>query len=548
MRLSKPKSFGSTLATVLLLTGVVAILAFALAGTSITNLHLSYRSANSDSARDLAESTIAVGLDKVLQDRDFGKSRLSSDVVELPNLGSNAEGFLAFDPDTAEKMGLPYSTNNLDSDAAKPGALGRVVPSHSLHLVGKGLFHGSQKTVEAIFHVPKFPYVVATSGKCETSGETLIGAVDNVDELTDPKGINEDNLQPGNIVSNSAAGDALKFGPETRVTGDAKAAGGVELSSGAKVMGEIKPNSTTTDLPTYSVSSFDPVATGKLGVVHIAQSTAKSPVYEGWVRRDGDLYVSNGLHLDNGVLYVNGNLNVTGGVTGTGALLVNGETHISGRSHLSTDNLAAIVSNGGVTLDGVAGQESVFRGLVYTNQSLTAQDITLVGTLLVAGNGGSVTLKDSKIVYSPDSVAVNLKHKARTALNFVSPSGANPGTYLGTNKKDNSVGNKIRIYVAQDTDGTFLIYRDGTAESDALRVDTSQEAMTMIRAMVGGSAGSKSLQAFDNTTQPKLTDLLDGLENHTVAPEEEALDLLELDPSKMLGLADKIRLVMIREL
>ena len=548
MKIHKPKHRrGATLATVLLLTGVVAVLAFALAGASITNLHLSYRSSNSDAARDLAESTISVALDAVLADNDLGRLRLSTDVVELPGLSAGSSGFLSFNESASRARGIPYSTNNLESDAAKPGAAGRVVPSHSLHLVSRGEHNGSIKTVEAIFHLPKFPFVVATSGKFETTGETLVDSVEGIDELVGPRAFDDENLKPGHVASNSSAADAIQFGPLTKITGDAKAAGGVQLQSGATVLGQIKPNSDSTEIPTYEVSDFDPEATGKLGIVHLHSGVVNRPNYEGWVRRDGDLHVTNGLHLDNAVLYVEGNLEVSGGVTGTGALLINGDTHISGRSRLTSDNLAAIVSDGDVSLQGMAGSESVFRGLVYTNQSLVAQDITLVGTLLVAGSGGSVTLKDSKVVYSPDSASVNLRHRARTALHFVAPSGARPGTYLGTKQSDHTINNKIRIFLALDSDGTFLVYRDGTPEADAIRAATAEEALNAVRNIVSGG-NSQALLAFDNTTSPKLTDLISGLQSGAVLPEEEEVDLLELDPSQMLGLADKLRLVMLREL
>ena len=546
LSIRRQKEAGSSLGTILVVTGVVALLVFALASSSVTHLHLSHRSTNAQVAETLAESAIAAGLEKVLQEPEFGVLEREEDRVDLPGSDIKSKGFLTFNPADAQTRQTFHSTNNLKGDSSRSGSDGRVVPANSLHLVGTGECNGVNKKIEAIFHVPKFPFVIAAGGRFTTDGETVIGSIESVDEWL-ASGQKSDDLQPGHVASNSEANDAIVFGPLTRVTGDAKARGGVELQSGATVMGEIRPNASPAEIPSYSVKDFDPLYTGRLDVSTLNQSNLTRPNLEGWVRRDGDLFVSQGLHLDNGVLYVNGNLTVSGGVTGTGAILVTGTASVTGKSSFATDNLAAIMAEGHVNIRGSGTTSSVFRGLIYSNESLHAENITLIGTVLSAGKTGELILKDSTVLYSPDSVALDLEHSARTGLNFVAPSGSKPGTFLGTKGQDKSVHSKTRIYVSIRPDGKFLIYPEGSSERDAKVASSESEAREIIRTLVAGEDG-ETLKAFDNTTEPKLTTLLADLRSGSVTPEEEAVDLISLDPSTFIALADKVRLVLLREL
>ena len=544
MAYSSQRERGATIGTVLLVTVVVVMLALALTGSSVTPLQLSQKATNGTIAQSMAESAIAAGLEEVLENEEFGLLGSEQELVELSGTDSKSSGKLSFNPEIAAEWGLPHSTNNLQSEGARSGADGRVVPGRSIHLVGQGESNGVTRTVEAIFYIPKFPYVVASSGRFETQGETLIASVDRVDDL---KNLSIDDLLPGDALSNSTDPSALQLGKKTTITGDAKAAGGVELEPGAQILGQVLANSSKENIPTYKVTDFDPEANGKLGISHLSSGTVNKANYEGWVKRDGDLFVGQGLHLDNGVLYVNGDLTVSGGVTGVGALLVTGNTTITGRSALSTDNLAAIVSEGSVLLQGPTQQSSTFRGLVYSNKGLVAENMTLVGTLLVGGDQSDLVLKDTQVVFSPDSVKVDLQHSERTALSFVSPKGANPGAFTGTKGSDKTSDSKTRIYVSTESDGTFLIYPEGTDEKNALKANSVADAITIIKGLLALVDDPKQLQAFEATTANKLPQLLNDLQNGTVAHEEEAVDLVSFDPAQFLSLADRIRLLLIRD-
>lgn len=516
-------------------------------GSSMTHLQLSNRASNGEIARSMAESMVAVGLEEVLQNENFGQLRSEAEVLALKGAEPGARGRLTFNVETAKDWGVPHSTNNLENDGAVAGFNGRVVPASSLHLVGTGECNGVTRTVEAILYVPRFPYVIASAGKFATEGETLVASVDGSEPVVDWRNLDHDRLKPGDVVANSPASDALKLGPGTTITGDAKTVGGVQIENGAQVLGQLRTNAGAEKIPRYAVEDYDPSLTGKLGVNHIGQSVVNRGAYEGWNRREGDLFVSNGLHLDNGVLFVNGNLSVTGGVTGMGALLVTGDTYVSGRSTLHTDNLAAIISEGDVVLEGVSAANSMFRGLIYSNGGLRAQNITLLGTLLVSGTSGDLKLTDTLVIQSPDTVVVDLKHQARTGLNFVSPKGSNPGAFLGTKSTHSTLSHKQTIYVSF-FEGEFLIYPAGKTEIEALRASSAEEAFEIIRDLVAVQGAEDLGRAFDSTTLPRLPILLSGLADGSVAPEEPALDLLTLDPTHFLSLSDKLRLVLMREL
>lgn len=546
--LSAKRIRGATLGTILLLTVVVVTLALALASTSVTHLHLSHRAANAEVARNMAESAISAGLERVLENDEFGALRTEPEVLVIKGADPAARGRLAFHKPTAEQWGLAYSTNNLDHESSRAGAGGRVVPGSSLHLVGFGEYNGARRSVEAIFHIPRFPYVVATSGRLATEGETLIASIDDFESLKNVSQTDKDSFRPGDVVANSTAADALTLSSDTLVTGDAKAAGEITLEPGAEILGQTSPNSSPETIPTFAVSDYDPDLTGKIGIHHIQQSMEQEANYEGWVRREGDLFIGQGLNLDNGVLYVNGNLTVAGGVTGTGAIFVNGDVTITGKSALVTDNVAAIISEGSITLTGPSQQNSVFRGLVYSNKGLSAENMTLVGTLLIGGEQNDLRLKDSQVIYSPDSVKVDLKHGPRTALHFVSTTGATPGAYLGTKRADKSSDNKKRIFVSFEPGSGFLVYPEGWSEQDGTRVQSVEEVTELLKTLVTGQAEGKVLQAFESTINPRLSDLLSGLQEGTVDHEEEAVDLLVIDPTHFLSLAEKIRLLLMREL
>lgn len=569
------ESRGGSLGIVLLTTFVVALLVFALASSSVTHLHLSHRAGNAQTALTMAESAVAAGLEKILQDQDHGSTSAQAHDVLLGSSNST-KALLTFNPGVADQNLTLYSTNNLEGDSSVQGAAGRVVPANSVHLVGMGYCNGVTRKVEAIFHLPKFPFVVATAGTLSTQGETLIGSVDNAGQWN-----STDDLKPGHIVSNSSEETALTLGAQTKITGDAKARGGVKIEAGAEILGEVRENHSQTEIPNYTVSDFDPELTGRMNVSDLNQGVLRGPAFEGWAKRRGDLLVNRGLSLDNGVLYVDGNLTISGGVKGRGAIIATGDVRITGHSSFSSDNMAAVLAGGDLSISGMGSENSVLRGVLYSNGNLSTENVALVGTVLAAEKSGEVTFKDSRLLYSPDSVALTSASETnqQTTLTFVSPQGANPGAFLG--EDNDGDGAKIQIGVRVDSGGEFIIepypsddddadYNDDASvpqslsvarsmavssaphasmsEPESFRAYTEAEALEIIRGLVGAT-DPDHMRAFDSTTNPKLTNILASMSHGSDSQNSGTTgEVLEIDPSRFLGVADRIRLVMFREI
>jgi hypothetical protein len=120
---------------------------------------------------------------------------------------------------------------------------------------------------------------------------------------------------------------------------------------------------------------------------------------------------------------VHGDLTLDAGVQGSGAIVVDGTLSIRGASSAvnATDNVALLAS-GPISIKGKgpAGQTAtrdanIFQGLVYSQQHITANDITVLGNMV--GQGTNTTkLRNVKIVGNPQATTINVTSPPVTAL------------------------------------------------------------------------------------------------------------------------------------
>jgi len=130
----------------------------------------------------------------------------------------------------------------------------------------------------------------------------------------------------------------------------------------------------------------------------------------GMLRRSGDLLALQGVHLDDAYLYVDGNLQVNGGLQGRGAIFVTGSLTIQGSSSFSADGMQAFLAKGDVVLAGSGKESSFFNGMIYTEGNFSANDITLVGTVVGNKPGGStIEVQRTNILHSPASLSFHFK-------------------------------------------------------------------------------------------------------------------------------------------
>lgn len=381
---------------------IAVILVFSIAGMGVFHLNISTTVENTQRARNLAESAMAQAIEKIIADETFGSTSYTGNkTIDIPVDSSQPQtsGMLTFDTVTASQRGIPHSTNNLDSDVAVNGFNRRTVPPYSFHIVGTGICRGSKCNVEAIIHVPQFPYSIASSGKFHSQGNLLVASVENFDDIAqglsgtlDPK-----RLRQGHLVANNSNPDAVKLEGQAKITGNLRTSGEVQMLPGTQssilILGETLTHADPVSIKAIDISSYDP--TGKAGVNSLGR-ILDNPELAGFCKAASSLTICGNVSMQGGLLYVNGDLNVTGKVNGRGAIVTTGKTTVGKGTDLSTDNQVALLSGDDVTLGGSNSTDySSFQGLVYNQGNFTADHINLCGNFICAGHDSSVASSGS---------------------------------------------------------------------------------------------------------------------------------------------------------
>ncbi|MGE0495937.1 MAG: hypothetical protein AB7S38_42420 [Vulcanimicrobiota bacterium] len=408
------KTRGNTLATTLLVGTLILLLGLTAASTGIFHLNFGLRAGHGDQATNAADAAIAQAVERLLTEPGFGKTDDPSQSVEVKL--TDSVGRVAFSQQQAADWGIPESHDNRGAAAAVEGWNGRSLPVDAIQVVAVGESGGVKRTVEAIYHVPGFPYALASSGPVHSSGRLVVGALDSVEEAVD--GFELEDLSRADLRSN-AAGLAVELdGTDTRVSGNLEAKGSIMVSDGVTVDGELRPFAGQVDLPPLEVERYfekggRPLLGGETLVAGVRESSEH-------VTRLSQL------RLDEGVLLVNGDLIVDGPVVGRGAIVARGKVTLNSGVALAAANEVALIAQDTVTISG-SPDGSYFQGIIYTEGDLVASDITLVGAFLAnhpeeAINPGShVTLDNVGLVSVPEAAdfIVNRSHVSFSFRNNV---------------------------------------------------------------------------------------------------------------------------------
>lgn len=381
-----------SLGIVLLLVLVVATLGLTLASASSTQLWFSLRESQQVQATQGARTVVASAIEQIFQSDDlaFGTNQESLDLT-LPDVDFAR---LTFDQAQASDWGIPHSTSNAGSTQTTLGWGRRIVPAGAIHLVGVSRRGNVERTVEAFLRVEHFPYAIAASGKINTAGSLTVASLD-------PE--QPGRYRPADIVSNSPAPDALTIAPGSLITGDAQAVGGVVLSnpSSVEIWGEVRSQADPIQLQRMDFAQLDPLGSRPFENLGSGYFTSDQ-IFEGTVRRDGDLTVNGNLEMDAAFLYLTGDLRVTGDLTGSGIVVVRGDASVEGKATLAGANKMALLAEGSINLTGQSRSSSSFRGLVYTQRGFNARQVTVRGALVVDGDASStVGLRDVNIYHEP---------------------------------------------------------------------------------------------------------------------------------------------------
>ncbi|MFN8611358.1 MAG: hypothetical protein U0931_27685 [Vulcanimicrobiota bacterium] len=389
---------GNSLLTTLVWIALIVVLAFGLAGLTVSHLSTVNHQTNRQQAKNLARSVVSTAIARIMADTDFGKSGKPSGLLSVRE--DQGVGYLSFESGPASDVDIPYSTNNLEQTTSTAGAQGRTVPKNSVYLIGVGRVGGVTQRVEAILAVPAFPYAIAAAGTVEARGGLTIGGLQRLPEAAIP---DSGTFLPADLLANASGGQSIFLGQDTNISGDVRSAGQVVLdpnapSNSIHIKGQIKSNAAPEKIPTVDLAHYDPQINGsQFSPLEQASYGNGQTRLSGIHRREGDLSVLQGLHLDGGTLYVHGDLNIQGGLSGKGILVVDGNVTIAGQSDFNSSNGVAVLASHDFSISGSDAEGSYFQGMVYTEGGFSADKVTVVGSLVAAGEARPVKLRDSRV-------------------------------------------------------------------------------------------------------------------------------------------------------
>ncbi len=361
-----------------------------LIGAVCSNLRFSRLSEDGFQAQCAADSAIAQAIERLVNKQDFGTHQES--LAFPPQPSATPSALLTFSSAAASSSKQPCSFNNFASGTpnAPPGG-GPQVAANCAWLVARGNCNGVPRTQQAMVFLPNyFPYVMASSGPIDNqNGGLVVARVAGTYNLANLPNIATAQLLPGDLGSLSAAGTAVHLGPNSLITGNVSSNGGIILG-GATVLGSVNPSSNPPGLPQLSFS--DPTA-NEPGVVTLGSSVS-SPSLSGFDSAPNGLTVTQGdLALDDAILYVKGDLDIqNGGISGIGALYVDGNVNVTQMAQLQASSQQVLFCTGDVTLGGAGKSQSAFSGIVYTQGSFSASDLTLCGTFINNSSNPSATM------------------------------------------------------------------------------------------------------------------------------------------------------------
>jgi hypothetical protein len=552
---------GFSLGNTIVVIAVVSTLAFTIAAASLNHLSYSNRVSNGIQAQNIAESVMALATEKLLDEKQEHLGELHEDTSSLTYDINGGQGIVTFNKQQADLWRLPFSTNNLFGDNPVPGYdATRPIPKNSAQLIARGTYAGVSRQVECILYIPPFPYAVATAGPFHSKGKLEVGALDVL--LPPGQKPSPEDILSANLASNSADAKAMVLGPESRISGDVRAAGAIETDKTVYVGGRIRAGADPIAIPKESVTSYDPEASGKPNLQRVPPGYSASPNIAGFAKCTGDLNITGGLKLDSGVLYVDGNLNVDGGISGKGALFVTKGLNLVGSTRMETDNKVAVLAGGNVTIFGSGQESSLFQGMLYNEGAFSAQHITLMGVFIQNKEGAPVEISDSSLYYQSSQSKLDMTVNGKSSVDVTK---ANISiSALGMPLTGAVTGSAVfEVYPTTATDKHWEVVdpNSGQIYSVANKAAVRSKIMEIWKAygnstkggLVGMGPGGSGILVIPSI--PILSDLLfwpqyDNDLNNIPAREAGASQMMTrsnqritVDPTRFLSLKDRVRLL-----
>lgn len=404
----RKRRFGGALGLVLAVAALALLAAFTAATVATLNLRMASNVANTSIADGLAESVVQEAVANLQQDFAY-----HTDISIGPGLGlpDGSKGWLTFDKKSAD----PYSTNNFLGDDADGWK--RTLPDKTIHLIGIGECGGVRRCVEAVVHAPEYPVTAACSGPVRVKNSLIAGFEPADDRDWEPGSgysVEEDELKPGHLVTNSASSTSIVLDAGTKITGDVQSRGGVRLN-GAKVEGEVRaPWGSDAPIPDFDIETFDPKSSEDIYYEELT-AVPSTATLVGNVRYEGDLTMSGNLTLDNAYLYVKGNVTLNGELKGVGGLIATGAVKFKGAVDITSNDEIAVLTGGGLELTGTSASRNIFRGLLYTQGPFVGKKVTIVGGFVV-DKGQPTDLQDTSVFYSGQYILPEMKQQTAAVV------------------------------------------------------------------------------------------------------------------------------------
>ncbi|MEW6281181.1 MAG: hypothetical protein AB1758_21400, partial [Candidatus Eremiobacterota bacterium] len=381
---------GASLQLVMALVLIMSVLAVTMVAIYMSNLNFTQSTLNGNLAQLEAESAITEVIGKLTANPDFGVSGQSLRGTSTPKTDPReAWHEVTFDSGSS----LPYSTNTVGG--TRTGYGGRSLPAGAVHVVATGFFRGQYRSIEAVIEHPPFPFGIASDGPILSTTPLIVQGTSGIVGET----VMEPTLdRPGHVASNSSLATAVDLnGAATRVTGFVQSCGGIRVDPAAVIKGGMRPYYAALDLPLLDFNAFN-IQNDAIQVLD-REFFEKQNLNTLYYASD-DVVFNGGINFQKGLLRCARSVTVREGIKGEGAIVCDGDVNIlGGLTSLAGSNRVAIVAKGNVNL---LGNEQRFQGLLYTEGTLQADNVMIVGNVVVnpenPGNTPTVTLKDTRVV------------------------------------------------------------------------------------------------------------------------------------------------------
>ena len=367
MRKLQKDGRGGALASTLFIVLFLVVFGFTLANLAVFDL----RTVSRNGQKQLAFGAAQAGLDAVISELCRNPQIGQSGEVFAETLADGSSYRVSFDSSSSN----PWCHNNLGSLSGSTGYRGRSVPPLHASLFAEGTSpSGESSLVECLIRLEAIPYAVAGTGKVRLAGTRVFAVKQGATGGTEFE---------AHAYSGSPDSDSLRVEGLSRVSGDARSAGGIIVGLLADVAGETDPYRTPDTLPDLQIDTFrnDTVP----GVTYIA-GVLPVPVLTGQVYIDGDITFPALVTLVDATVFVDGDLTVVGALAGSGTLFVNGETNFLAGVNIAGNDRVTLFSQGDINIP---------LGGVLTGVLFTKGNFTSVAALTVFGAVYAVNELDS---------------------------------------------------------------------------------------------------------------------------------------------------------